>query len=544
MKDVVKIVDDQIENNKEVISLMPKKGVKKIREYKLKLQELIDGYSKINESLVKEIKLRYDKIINIQENPKLAELESELTELQNFSYESNLKTTFEKMNLDKLIYDINGYYKKDLKTTNQNILDCIKSFKEAGIEITSEDFNISEYVNEYITVLLQENNANSERVRKKFEDIYWKCSELIYHIYVNIRYLYDQNEKKLEKFYTLRTNEINEQLKSKYKDLKEKRTLLLEEYETLKNRDAKNILIRFQNLTLSINDYQESNFNDIYTKMLKNYEKLGENEKEAANRNIVKLNSNLLEYKKYLEYKFINDEIISMKDEIDKQKQNETEKQKDNKKKRTKTKPQSEIEKEKINKLYSEVIKLNNEISNKNKNKIFFKALSSMELKNKILQRDNKIMEIKKTYAVLDEIEFKNRIENNIYGFSKISEVLAFGSYNYGVLAKILIKNNNEITDKEIATKIMEIRNFIKQYNFSVINNINIEDKKDIAIIIKDKYELTGLNVTKDDFQEDNLDDLIRRTEIIKNYLDIQKSAINTDEIKFVLNAKEVLEQA
>lgn len=544
MKDVVKIVDDQIENNKEVISLMPKKGVKKIREYKLKLQELIDGYSKINESLVKEIKLRYDKIINIQENPKLAELESELTELQNFSYESNLKTTFEKMNLDKLIYDINGYYKKDLKTTNQNILDCIKSFKEAGIEITSEDFNISEYVNEYITVLLQENNANSERVRKKFEDIYWKCSELIYHIYVNIRYLYDQNEKKLEKFYTLRTNEINEQLKSKYKDLKEKRTLLLEEYETLKNRDAKNILIRFQNLTLSINDYQESNFNDIYTKMLKNYEKLGENEKEAANRNIVKLNSNLLEYKKYLEYKFINDEIISMKDEIDKQKQNETEKQKDNKKKRTKTKPQSEIEKEKINKLYSEVIKLNNEISNKNKNKIFFKALSSMELKNKTLQRDNKIMEIKKTYAVLDEIEFKNRIENNIYGFSKISEVLAFGSYNYGVLAKILIKNNNEITDKEIATKIMEIRNFIKQYNFSVINNINIEDKKDIAIIIKDKYELTGLNVTKDDFQEDNLDDLIRRTEIIKNYLDIQKSAINTDEIKFVLNAKEVLEQA
>lgn len=544
MKDVVKIVDDQIENNKEVISLMPKKGVKKIREYKLKLQELIDGYSKINESLVKEIKLRYDKIINIQENPKLAELESELTELQNFSYESNLKTTFEKMNLDKLIYDINGYYKKDLKTTNQNILDCIKSFKEAGIEITSEDFNISEYVNEYITVLLQENNANSERVRKKFEDIYWKCSELIYHIYVNIRYLYDQNEKKLEKFYTLRTNEINEQLKSKYKDLKEKRTLLLEEYETLKNRDAKNILIRFQNLTLSINDYQESNFNDIYTKMLKNYEKLGENEKEAANRNIVKLNSNLLEYKKYLEYKFINDEIISMKDEIDKQKQNETEKQKDNKKKRTKTKPQSEIEKEKINKLYSEVIKLNNEILNKNKNKIFFKALSSMELKNKILQRDNKIMEIKKIYADLDEIEFKNRIENNIYGFSKISEVLAFGSYNYGVLAKILIKNNNEITDKEIATKIMEIRNFIKQYNFSVINNINIEDKKDIAIIIKDKYELTGLNVTKDDFQEDNLDDLIRRTEIIKNYLDIQKSAITTDEIKFVLNAKEVLEQA
>lgn len=544
MKDVVKIVDDQIENNKEVISLMPKKGVKKIREYKLKLQELIDGYSKINESLVKEIKLRYDKIINIQENPKLAELESELTELQNFSYESNLKTTFEKMNLDKLIYDINGYYKKDLKTTNQNILDCIKSFKEAGIEITSEDFNISEYVNEYITVLLQENNANSERVRKKFEDIYWKCSELIYHIYVNIRYLYDQNEKKLEKFYTLRTNEINEQLKSKYKDLKEKRTLLLEEYETLKNRDAKNILIRFQNLTLSINDYQESNFNDIYTKMLKNYEKLGENEKEAANRNIVKLNSNLLEYKKYLEYKFINDEIISMKDEIDKQKQNETEKQKDNKKKRTKTKPQSEIEKEKINKLYSEVIKLNNEILNKNKNKIFFKALSSMELKSKILQRDNKIMEIKKTYADLDEIEFKNRIENNIYGFSKISEVLAFGSYNYGVLAKILIKNNNEITDKEIATKIMEIRNFIKQYNFSVINNINIEDKKDIAIIIKDKYELTGLNVTKDDFQEDNLDDLIRRTEIIKNYLDIQKSAITTDEIKFVLNAKEVLEQA
>lgn len=111
----------------------------------------------------------------------------------------------------------------------------------------------------------------------------------------------------------------------------------------------------------------------------------------------------------------------------------------------------------------------------------------------------------------LDEEEIKQKIMQTIDDTSSILDVLKLGSSEYGFMAKAIIKKNDEITDKELGDLVKEIRNFIDFTRFSVINYVQISDKKDLAIIIKDKYKLFGIQVSKENFQEDNIDDLIKK---------------------------------
>lgn len=138
----------------------------------------------------------------------------------------------------------------------------------------------------------------------------------------------------------------------------------------------------------------------------------------------------------------------------------------------------------------------------------------------------------------LDEEEIKQKIMQTIDDTSSILDVLKLGSSEYGFMAKAIIKKNDEITDKELGDLVKEIRNFIDFTRFSVINYVQISDKKDLAIIIKDKYKLFGIQVSKENFQEDNIDDLIKKVKVINNYNDIQKSNISVGELQYVVTVK------
>ena len=88
-----------------------------------------------------------------------------------------------------------------------------------------------------------------------------------------------------------------------------------------------------------------------------------------------------------------------------------------------------------------------------------------------------------------------------------------------------------------------DIRNFINFSNFTVINYIKISDTKDLAVIIKDKYKLFGMQVSKENFQEDNIEDLIKRVKIIANYNNIQKSKFSIEDLEYITTVKEMLKK-
>ena len=84
---------------------------------------------------------------------------------------------------------------------------------------------------------------------------------------------------------------------------------------------------------------------------------------------------------------------------------------------------------------------------------------------------------------------------------------------------------------------------YIRLSYFSVLNNINIYEKKDISVVIKDKHKLLGFDISKDHFAEANFDEFVKQVQIIDYYNNIEKSNILLEDIQFMINARSVLKK-
>lgn len=539
MKELVEDIEKQISTDKEVITVLPRNGIKAIKTLLETIKEMSEKYEILNEKLLKEIEERYNKLTAVEENKQISELETKIEKYVSATRILDNRIPFEKMGLDKICYNVNGYYKSDLKRLNSELIECVKKFAAAGINVTADDFNISEYSKEYMGVLLQEaydGNINSEKIKDAFEKVYLKCSEVVSHLYANIRYIYDINEDKIRKFYENKTEEILQELKLTPEQVEENKNDLIKKQQKLKDVDNKIILSNFFNGTLNINDYKSDNYQKMYLELIsKNVSELSEDEKDEKNENIEKLNDNLSEYSKFLAYKFLNDEVLKIREE-------ELKKIAENKEKKVK-KTQFDIVKDNIKKLTVEIFKLNGKIDKPEKG--LFKRIALNDKKDSaiLLQRNNLILDLKKAYMDFDEEMLKQKIIQTIDDTSSILDVLKIGSSDFSFMAKAIIKKNEEITDKEVSDLIDEIRNFIDFTRFTVINYVQISEKKDLSIIIKDKYKLFGIQVSKENFQEDSIDDLIKKVKIINNYNNIQKSSFSVEELQYIITVKGMLKK-
>jgi len=183
--------------------------LREIKLNQLKNDELIEIYTKTKEEelnevedIILEIKSRVNKFNSIPQNPEIEQIENELKKIDEIDLFEKEKTSYEKMNLDKLLFVLRRFYKNNLEQINNNILNCITKFAEAGIELKPEDFNYSPFAQKYMKVFFEEyknGDINSPKMKETFEKLYWECSDIIVHIELNVRYLYLKNEKKIEK---------------------------------------------------------------------------------------------------------------------------------------------------------------------------------------------------------------------------------------------------------------------------------------------------------------------------------------------------------
>ena len=539
MKELVENIGKQIDTDKEVISILPRNGIKAIKTLLETIQEMTAKYEYVNEMLLKDIESRYDELTAVSENKEIPKIEADILKYNEAVKNTDNRSPYDKMGLDKITYNVNGYYKSNLERLNKELINCVKQFENVGIKLTAEDFKISEYSKEYMDVLLQEaqdGQINSEKVKDAFEKVYWKCSEVVSHLYVNIKYIYDKYESEIDKFYKNKTEEVLQDFSATEEQIENKRTELIKQKKKLEAIDNKITLDKFYTGSLNINDYKEDNYKRMYTELTsKEISDLSENEKAEIDENIEKLDSNLGEYSKYCEYRFLVDGVLSIREE-------ELKKAESNKDKKVK-KTEFDIMKENIKKLAAEVFKINEKLDKPSKG--FFKKKSSNDKKNTavILQRNNFILDLKKAYMELDEQILKQNIIQNIDETSSLLDVLKLASNYYGFMAKSMIKKNEEITDTEIGELAKEIRDFINFSNFAVINYVKISDTKDLAVIIKDKYKLFGLQVSKENFQEDNVEDLIRRVKLITNYNNIQKTKFSVGDLEYITTVKEMLKK-
>ncbi len=538
MKELVESIEKQIDTDKDVINILPRNGIKAIKTLLETIQEMKAKYEDVNEMLLKDIENRFNELTAVEANEDIPKIEAEILKYNDAVRITEKCSSYDKMGLDKITYNVNGYYKSNLERLNKELIDCVKQFEKVGINLSADDFNISEYSKEYMEVLLQEaqnGQINSERIKDTFEKVYWKCSEVVSHLYVNIKYIYDKYESEIDKFYQNKAEEVLQNFNASAEQIENKRTELIKNKKRLENIDNKIILGKFYTGSLNINDYKEDNYKRMYAELIsKEVSELSESEKAEMDENIEKLDNNLSEYSKYCEYRFLVDAILSIRSE-------EMKKAEVNKDKKVK-KTEFEIKKENIKKVTSEIFKINEKLDKPSKGFLFIKK-SSNDKKDTavILQRNNLILDLKKAYMELDDEILGQNIMQNIDETSSLLDVLKLASHYYGFMAKSMIKKNEEITDGEIGKLIKEIRDFVNFSNFTVINYIKISDTKDLGVIIKDKYKLFGLQVSKENFQEDNVEDLVRKVRLIANYNNIQKTKFSVEDLEYITTVKEML---
>lgn len=528
MSEAIKKLQEKIEADRETLGLLPKNNIKNITKSLEKIQEMQDKYTELHDEIVKEIRERYEEINKAEENPEIGNIEDEIQRIEDNITINNMKTSYERMELDRLIFSINGFYKKKLNAVNQDLYMVLKKFESVGITLTAKDFNYSEYAHEYMRVFIEEakkGNVYTDRIKETFERLYIKCSELIMHISLNIRSLYHKNEKAIDKFYAMKKEQTLEEMETTEEQIEEKCEAMKARVNSLREKDDRTILNQFLSGEIIANDFKKENISALINKM----QTSGQKDDQEFYSNIRKLSNNLKEYQIYTEFKFLVNDIISMYKKNEKQKEQKEKNKKLQYSERT----------EEIQKAEKKLDQLNANLNNSNKILSFITKKTSSQ--SGVLERNNQILIIKDLYRKLDDDMIDRAVKSKINETTTILETLTFATSYYNFIARRIIKQFPEITEDEISSMVIRLKSAIKEPNFSVINNINITEEKDMAIIIKDKYKLLGLNVNKEDFEEGSVESLMAVTKNLTMYNNIANSGLTIEQIDFMCKAKEIL---
>lgn len=530
MSTPIEILNEKIDTDKEILSVMPKNTKKNTEAYVKKVEEIKGEYERYLNDVILEIKRRANKINSIKENPEIKEVEKELKKFEGLDLLGQGNTSYEKMKLDELLFILRRFYKNNLEQVNENILSCIRRFAEVGVELKPDDFNYSPFARRYMKVFFKEykkGDVNSQKMKDTFEQLYWECSDIIVHIELNIRYLYLKHEKEIDKHFTSENKEILKDLETSDREYLEKYKTLRAKLDDLTGPDKKLMLDKFLNKEIDAKEYEKIAVEKQYSKMLaepvESYTKTDLNE---ISQNIVKLSKTLEEYQNYLKYKFIFTDLLKIYNEKDKYK-NGYEKQK-----------------KEIQKLENKLVKTNKkyETTDKFKEMIFFKRNSAEKLKTLTIDINNQILAIKELYRKIDDDKVNDKIATMLTDNSTIYDALFLAGSFYTFLVEAIIKEFPDIPEKEINETVAAIRKFITSPYITIINNVTIKEDKDMALMIKDKYNLFKINITKSDLDESSIGALVNTVNSIVNAYNLENSGLNLDDVKYILKANKILE--
>lgn len=506
MKEQLQKEIDIIKSN---LNTLPQNNKTNIKRYNNYLTDVYTKYNYLFTKISEEVKNRYYSFFPNSNYTKIKNIKTELDSFNTHILFNDYKSTYEKMGIDRLLYDINYFYNNDLEKVNNDILTCISKYREMGL--SKLDFNYSSYCSEYVNMLIN-NKDNEKLIRETFDKIYWKCPEIVTHIELNLKSIYYKNEKKFKK--------LIEKQDSKYFSKKTKKKLIedyynkVREYDSCIENDRLTIYEKFRSGELKIKDYTEDSIKKAYN-AIKDQDTIVN---EYLNINIKKLTYSLEEYKNFVRYEHIINDIRDRYENKDKFKG-----------------IYSNLLKE-IKKEESKLFKLNKK-RNKISNSIFMSDAKKEEQLSKIyLQITSMILLLKEKYEKLEESSIDDWILTKLVDKSTYRDALLLASCNYNYMINLLKRENENLTLEEAQKVIASLKEFVYSPYNTIINNISITEKKNISLIISDCYNLLNLNIGADNLSDyDKIDSLLANIEIINLSNIIKKQQINLDEIDYIV---------
>ena len=159
--------------------------------------------------------------------------------------------------------------------------------------------------------------------------------------------------------------------------------------------------------------------------------------------------------------------------------------------------------------------------------------LKNYNIRDNFFTRIFFINNLKNLYEELERNYFLERI-SSLEEDTTIYDIFLLVDSNYNYLIELLKNKDIDISE------INKLRLFVyNPYNY-ILNNILISEDKDISMLIMDRYNLFGFNLTKDKLDKDNIDNLIKELEIILNSIVMNKNRITDSRIKFIKDTNNI----
>ena len=146
-------------------------------------------------------------------------------------------------------------------------------------------------------------------------------------------------------------------------------------------------------------------------------------------------------------------------------------------------------------------------------------------------------------YDELDQVCFNDLVYEKLNKDSTIIDVLKLitANYLYFVEKTLLLDDNQNIND--INNSFEELRHYVNNNNFILINNVALLDEKQMKQLIVDKYNLGNIKLTIDSLVDDNVNKTISDIESLINYENIVNAGINLDDVSLYLDYNKLLEK-
>ena len=510
-------INHEIDVAKEVLDSMPKNNAKNLATYKKKVQELKEEYTGVRDEVLVEIRRRANKTLNAQPSPRLELVKKELQDYEELNLFNPVNTPFEKLGFDTLLYSITHYYKTDLASVNSDIKEVFAKFEAAGITLSDGDFIYSNYARKYVRELLRDDNI--ERMKDVFEDLHWKCPDVISHIETSFRILFNKHIKEFEKYIETKQKDIVMDNLS-YNDYLIKRNNLAKEKEELESFDEAVIVKKFMDGELILSDYSPVSVSRCYSRFL------GDNcdisKGKAKKDDFRNLYHNLEEYRYYLKFSYLLEDFMAKYAERQGHQYDLT-----------------RVTKE-INTLVDELVKLTKEINEvSTKGFLFFKK--KVDIEQHYLTVNEKVKELDQKYAEYDQALVFSKMNEHITDTSSIYDVFKF-IFSFKSYLRACIKAHDEDVDlRKVKETVKDFDKFLSDPNVSVLTNLPFTVENDVAMIIIDHYKLLEINLPQDDLTPDGIEGLKAALDIINISNALDQYDLSIDFIENLFEAKKII---
>lgn len=486
----------KIKNNLDVLPQDTKANKIKYVNY---IDEAIKVYNGFLNDADIEIKARYNAITSKNEDVRIKELLEKKDDFKIFAFLDSRISAYQKMGLDELSNELRHFYKDDLDNVNEVIFKIIGVFNQVGILLQGKDFSYTNYVNQYIQTLMS-NQDDSNIIHDTFANLYWKCPDLIKQIDLNINYLYYKYEKKINQYFNnlMKSKKIETYQQANIKDS--------ETLKELKHSDYAYLLGEFRNHNLIIGDYSLPNIDKLKGSILL------DKDNQQNYTNLLKLDDSLEEYEKYNKF------IILIK------------KIKELYKDRNGYKGKYDAKLKEIAKKEGQLFSLNKKIMSTGFFKVKEDKLPALNLKI-----NNLVSELIVNYEELDDLRTHKMIYNELNDQSSLYDILLLVVNDFNFIESVLKEQNDKVTTQEISDYIFELQKYLYKHEFNIINNIMINEERNMAQMICDRYKLVNINLSEENLAVDALEGLRKNIKTLLVSYDLEIVNLKYEDIDFII---------